>query len=280
MQVIESIEEMQTVAMQLRFGGHLIGLVPTMGNLHDGHISLIKQAKEKSDKVIVTIFVNPKQFGPSEDFAEYPRTWKEDLKKCEDNGVDIIFHPSAEAMFPKDFSTYLNEETVSEVMCGISRPSHFKGVTTVCLKLFNLVRPDFSFFGQKDAQQCAVIKKIVRDLNIPTEIKIGETIREPDGLALSSRNQYLTKLQREDALSISKALTKAKDLVDSGIKSTDRIIAEIIHMLSQKRRIRIIYVQVVDRETMQAAKTVLQNQTIACVAVWVDDVRLIDNIVF
>jgi pantoate--beta-alanine ligase len=280
MQVIESIEEMQTVAMQLRFGGHLIGLVPTMGNLHDGHISLIKQAKEKSDKVIVTIFVNPKQFGPSEDFAEYPRTWKEDLEKCEDNGVDIIFHPSAEAMFPKDFSTYLNEETVSEVMCGISRPSHFKGVTTVCLKLFNLVRPDFSFFGQKDAQQCAVIKKIVRDLNIPTEIKIGETIREPDGLALSSRNQYLTKLQREDALSISKALTKAKDLVDSGIKSTDRIIAEIIHMLSQKRRIRIIYVQVVDRESMQAAKTVLQNQTIACVAVWVDDVRLIDNIVF
>jgi pantoate--beta-alanine ligase len=280
MQVIESIEEMQTVAMQLRFGGHLIGLVPTMGNLHDGHISLIKQAKEKSDKVIVTIFVNPKQFGPSEDFAEYPRTWKEDLKKCEDNGVDIIFHPSAEAMFPKDFSTYLNEETVSEVMCGISRPSHFKGVTTVCLKLFNLVRPDFSFFGQKDAQQCAVIKKIVRDLNIPTEIKIGETIREPDGLALSSRNQYLTKLQREDALSISKALTKAKDLVDSGIKSTDRIIAEIIHLLSQKRRIRIIYVQVVDRESMQAAKTVLQNQTIACVAVWVDDVRLIDNIVF
>ena len=280
MQVIESIEEMQTVAMQLRFGGHLIGLVPTMGNLHDGHISLIKQAKEKSDKVIVTIFVNPKQFGPSEDFAEYPRTWKEDLKKCQDNGVDIIFHPSAEAMFPKDFSTYLNEEIVSEVMCGISRPSHFKGVTTVCLKLFNLVRPDFSFFGQKDAQQCAVIKKIVRDLNIPTEIKIGETIREPDGLALSSRNQYLTKLQREDALSISKALTKAKDLVDSGIKSTDRIIAEIIHMLSQKRRIRIIYVQVVDRETMQAAKTVLQNQTIACVAVWVDDVRLIDNIVF
>jgi pantoate--beta-alanine ligase len=280
MQVIESIEEMQTVAMQLRFGGHLIGLVPTMGNLHDGHISLIKQAKEKSDKVIVTIFVNPKQFGPSEDFSEYPRTWKEDLKKCEDNGVDIIFHPSAEAMFPKDFSTYLNEETVSEVMCGISRPSHFKGVTTVCLKLFNLVRPDFSFFGQKDAQQCAVIKKIVRDLNIPTEIKIGETIREPDGLALSSRNQYLTKLQREDALSISKALTKAKDLVDSGIKSTDRIIAEIIHLLSQKRRIRIIYVQVVDRESMQAAKTVLQNQTIACVAVWVDDVRLIDNIVF
>jgi pantoate--beta-alanine ligase len=271
---------MQTVAMQLRFGGHLIGLVPTMGNLHDGHISLIKQAKEKSDRVIVTIFVNPKQFGPSEDFAEYPRTWKEDLKKCEDNGVDIIFHPSAEAMFPKDFSTYLNEETVSEVMCGISRPSHFKGVTTVCLKLFNLVRPDFSFFGQKDAQQCAVIKKIVRDLNIPTEIKIGETIREPDGLALSSRNQYLTKLQREDALSISKALTKAKDLVDSGIKSTDRIIAEIIHLLSQKRRIRIIYVQVVDRESMQAAKTVLQNQTIACVAVWVDDVRLIDNIVF
>lgn len=280
MQVIESVKEMQTVAMQLRFGGHLIGLVPTMGNLHDGHISLIKQAKEKSDKVIVTIFVNPKQFGPNEDFEEYPRTWQDDLKKCEDNGVDIIFHPSVQAMFPKDFSSYLNEEAVSSVMCGISRPTHFKGVTTVCLKLFNLVRPDFSFFGQKDAQQCAVIKKMVRDLNIPTEIKVGETIREPDGLALSSRNQYLSKLQREDATSISKALNKAKELADSGIGNTDRIIAEIIHLLSQKRRIRIIYVQVVDKDTMQAVKTISQNLTIACVAVWVDDVRLIDNIVF
>jgi pantoate--beta-alanine ligase len=280
MQVIESVEEMQTVAMQLRFGGHLIGLVPTMGNLHAGHLSLIKQAKEKSDKVIVSIFVNPKQFGPNEDFDEYPRTWTEDLKKCEEHGVDIVFHPSVEAMFPNDFSSYLIEETVSSVMCGISRPSHFKGVTTVCLKLFNLVRPDFSFFGQKDAQQCAVIKKMVCDLNIPTEVKVGETIREPDGLALSSRNQYLSKLQREDALSISQTLSKAKELVDSGIKNTDRIIAEIIHLLSLKRRIRVIYVQVVDKDSMQAVKTISPNQTIACVAVWVDDVRLIDNIVF
>ena len=280
MQVIESVEEMQTVAMQLRFGGHLMGLVPTMGNLHQGHLSLIKQAKEKSDKVIVSIFVNPKQFGPNEDFDEYPRTWKEDLKKCEENGVDIIFHPSVEAMFSKDFSSYLTEEFVSSVMCGVSRPSHFKGVTTVCLKLFNLVRPDFSFFGQKDAQQCAVIKKMVRDLNIPTEIKVGETVREPDGLAMSSRNQYLSKLQREDALSISKALLKAKELVDRGIKNTDRIIAEIIHLLSQKRRIRVIYVQVVDKDSMQAVKTISSNQTLACVAVWVDDVRLIDNILF
>ena len=271
---------MQTVAMQLRFGGHLIGLVPTMGNLHAGHLSLIKQAKEKSDKVIVSIFVNPKQFGPNEDFDEYPRTWTEDLKKCEEHEVDIVFHPSVEAIFPNDFSSYLIEETVSSVMCGISRPSHFKGVTTVCLKLFNLVRPDFSFFGQKDAQQCAVIKKMVRDLNIPTEVKVGETIREPDGLALSSRNQYLSKLQREDALSISQALSKAKELVDSGIKNTDRIIAEIIHLLSLKRRIRVIYVQVVDKDSMQAVKTISPNQTIACVAVWVDDVRLIDNIVF
>lgn len=280
MQVIESVEEMQTVAMQLRFGGHLIGLVPTMGNLHDGHVSLIKQAKEKSDKVIVSIFVNPTQFGPNEDFDKYPRTWEEDLKKCEDNGVEIVFHPSVEAMFPKDFSSYLNEESVSSVMCGISRPNHFKGVTTVCLKLFNLVRPDFSFFGQKDAQQCAVIKKIVRDLNIPTEIQVGETIREPDGFALSSRNQYLSKLQREEALSISEALFKAKELVDSGIKNADRIIAEIFHLLSQKRRVRVIYVKVVDKDTMQAVKTILPNQTIACVAVWVDDVRLIDNLLF
>lgn len=277
MQVIESVHEMQTVAMQLRFGGHLIALVPTMGCLHEGHLSLIRLAREKADKVIVSIFVNPEQFGPSEDFSEYPRTWKEDLEACRACGVDYVFHPSAEAMYPEGFSTFVEERQVSAGLCGISRPTHFKGVGTVCLKLFNLVRPDFSYFGEKDAQQCAVIKKMVRDLNIPTEIFVGETIREPDGLALSSRNRYLSKSQREEALAIYASLSKAKTMVGSGVLNVDRIIAEITHALSLKRRIRVIYVQVVDQETMEAIKTIQPGQSRVCVAAWIDNIRLIDN---
>ena len=277
MQVIKSVQEMQTAAMQLRFGGHLIALVPTMGCLHEGHLSLIRLAREKADKVIVSIFVNPEQFGPSEDFADYPRTWKEDLEACRANGVDFVFHPSAEAMYPEGFSSFVEEKQVSSGLCGVSRPTHFKGVSTVCLKLFNLVRPDFSYFGQKDAQQCAVIKKMVRDFNIPTEVIVGETVREADGLALSSRNRYLSKSQREEALAISSSLFEAKSMVEKGVVNVDRVIAEITHLLSLKRRIRVIYVQVVDDETMEAVKTIHPGRSRVCVAVWIDRIRLIDN---
>lgn len=277
MQVIESVHEMQNVAMQLRFSGHLIALVPTMGCLHDGHLSLVRLAREKADRVIVSIFVNPEQFGPNEDFADYPRTWEEDLEACRACGVDFVFHPSAEAMYPEGFSTFVEEKQVSRGLCGISRPNHFKGVSTVCLKLFNLVRPDFSYFGQKDAQQCAVIKKMVRDLNIPTEILVGATVREADGLAMSSRNRYLSKSQREEALAINTSLSKAKAMVESGVVNVDRVIAEITHLLALKRRIRVIYVQVVDKETMEVVKTIQPGQSRVCVAVWIDDIRLIDN---
>jgi len=279
MQIIKSVEEMQTIAMQLRFGGNLISLVPTMGCLHEGHISLIRKAREKSDKLIVSIFINPMQFGPNEDFSKYPKDWESDLAKCHANGVDFIFNPSAESMYPSGFSSYVGESFVSSGLCGISRPKHFRGVATVCLKLFNLVRPDYSFFGRKDAQQCAVIKKMVKDLNIPTEVFIVDTVRESDGLAMSSRNRYLSKLQREDALSISKALFKAKELVQDGVYNVDRIIAEITHMLSMKRRLRVIYVQVVDRETMEIAQKIESGTSMVCLAVWVESVRLIDNII-
>lgn len=277
MQVIESVHEMQNVAMQLRFSGHLIALVPTMGCLHEGHLSLIRLAREKADRVIVSIFVNPEQFGPNEDFEDYPRTWEEDLEACRACGVDFIFHPSADVMYPEGFSTFVEEKQVSRGLCGISRPIHFKGVSTVCLKLFNLVRPDFSYFGQKDAQQCAVIKKMVRDLNIPTEILVGATVREADGLAMSSRNRYLSKSQREEALAINTSLSKAKAMVESGVVNVDRVIAEITHLLALKRRIRVIYVQVVDKETMEVVKTIQPGQARVCVAVWIDDIRLIDN---
>lgn len=278
MQTIQSVNEMQSHAIGLRSSGHLIGLVPTMGCLHEGHLSLIDIAKEKADKVIVSIFVNPTQFGPSEDFDKYPRVLDEDMEKCRQRGADIVFNPSVEEMYPNGYSTYVNEEQISAGLCGVSRPNHFRGVTTVCAKLFNIARPDIAVFGQKDAQQCAVIRKMVQDLNMPTEIVVGPTQRDADGMATSSRNAYLTDLQREEALCLSKSLKVAKEMVDAGTRSVDRIVAEVTHHLSMSRRIRVIYVQVVDRVTMVPAREILPGQQQLCIAAWSDQTRLIDNI--
>jgi pantoate--beta-alanine ligase len=278
MQTIQSVNEMQSHAIGLRSSGRLIALVPTMGCLHEGHLSLIDIAKEKADKVIVSIFVNPAQFGPSEDFDKYPRMLEADIEKCRERGADIVFNPSLAEMYPQGYSTYVDEERISSVLCGISRPHHFRGVTTVCLKLFNLTRPDFAIFGQKDAQQCAVIKKMVADLNIPAEIVIGPTCRDADGMATSSRNAYLTDTLREEALNISKSLQIASRMAESGTRSVDRIVAEVTHHLSLSLRIRVIYVQVVDRETMEPAREILPGQQILCVAAWADQTRLIDNV--
>lgn len=278
MQTIQSVNEMQSHAISLRSSGRLIALVPTMGGLHEGHLDLIDIAKEKCDKVIVSIFVNPTQFGPSEDYEDYPRVLESDLTKCRERGVDIVFNPSSKEMYPDGYSTYAREERLSSGLCGVSRPHHFQGVTTVCLKLFNITRPDVAVFGQKDAQQCAVVKKMVADFNLLTEIVVGPTHRDPDGLATSSRNAYMTEVQREEALSLSKALHIAQEMVAQGTRSVDRIVAEITHHLSLHRRVRVIYVQVVDRETMEPAREILPGRHIACVAAWVDQTRLIDNI--
>lgn len=278
MQTIQSVNEMQSHAIALRSSGRLIGLVPTMGCLHEGHLSLIDMAKEKTDKVIVSIFVNPTQFGPSEDYDKYPRALEQDLEKCRERGVDIVFKPSVEEMYPQGFSTYVNEEHISSGLCGISRPYHFRGVTTVCLKLFNITRPDIVVFGQKDAQQCAVIKKMVGDLNISSEIVVGPTQRDNDGMATSSRNAYLNENLRTEAANIFKALQVAKSMVDSGTRSVDRIVAETTHHLLHSRRIRVIYVKVVERESMEPAREVRPGEQILCVAAWADETRLIDNI--
>lgn len=278
MQTIQSVHEMQSLAIGMRSSGRLIGLVPTMGSLHEGHLSLIDIAKERADKVIVSIFVNPTQFGPSEDFDKYPRVLEADLENCRERGADIVFNPSIGDMYPDGYSTYVNEEHISAGLCGVSRPNHFRGVTTVCLKLFNITRPDIAVFGQKDAQQCAVLKKMVADLNIPAEIVIGPTLRDEDGMATSSRNEYLTGAQRGEALSISKSLKIAKEMVDSGTRSVDRIVAEVTHHLSLSRRIRVIYVQIVDRDTMEPAREIEPGRHLLCVAAWVDQTRLIDNI--
>ena len=228
--------------------------------------------------VIISIFVNPTQFGPSEDYEKYPRVLKEDAKKCLERGVDVLFTPSVEEMFPVNYSTYVNEERFSLGLCGLSRPHHFRGVNTVCLKLFNITAPNFAVFGLKDAQQCAVIRKMVVDLDLPIEIVIGPTHRDEDGMAASSRNVYLTDLQRQEALCISKSLEIAKNMVDSGTKSVDRIVAEVTHRLSSMRRIRVIYVQIVDRDTMEVSSQIIPKKSLLCAAAWVDQIRLIDNI--
>lgn len=278
MQVIDSINEMQSLAISMRSTGRLVGLVPTMGYLHDGHLSLIETAKSRADQVVVSIFVNPTQFGPSEDYANYPRDAERDLQLCREAGVDVVFIPGAEEMYPSGYSTYVTEEKLSQGMCGVSRPHHFRGVTTVVAKLFNIVRPDLAVFGQKDAQQAAVIRKMAQDLHYCVDIVVAPTVREEDGLAKSSRNKYLTSVQRGEAAVIPQALEKAREMVVSGVISTDRVVAEVTHILSTKRRIRIIYISIVDKDTMQPMREIVSGRSLLALAVWVDEVRLIDNI--
>ena len=279
MQIITSVLEMQTLAHELRSKGQIIGLVPTMGALHDGHLSLVRLAAERADKVVVSVFVNPAQFAPSEDFNKYPRELEADVAKCESAGADYVFAPPPDEVYPKGYSTYITEERIAKPLEGVSRPTHFRGVTTVVAKLFNMCRPDLAVFGQKDAQQVAVIQKMVTDLNFTIDIVIAPTLREPDGLAMSSRNRYLTATQRAEALSISRALFKARDMVAAGERRSDRLVAEATHILGQQRRIRVIYVSLVDRYTMEPMKEAEPGRALVTIAVWVDEVRLIDNIV-
>ncbi|MEM0966166.1 MAG: pantoate--beta-alanine ligase [Verrucomicrobiota bacterium] len=278
MQIIESINEMQSVAISNRSKGRLIALVPTMGALHTGHGGLIKEAKEKGDLTVVSLFLNPTQFAPNEDFQSYPRDFAKDRAFCEEHQVDILFVPKEEEVFPPNYSVHVEESFVSAGLCGISRPQHFRGVTTICAKLFNIVRPDAAVFGQKDAQQCAVLRKMIQDLHLPIELVVAPTVREDDGLALSSRNQYLTTEQRNDAKYLFKALEEGKRLVEEGVRSVDRVIAEVTHVLSGRRRIRIIYASIVDSEYMQPMREIVPGKCLIAVACWLDQVRLIDNI--
>jgi len=278
MQKVTSVTEMRTLAEELRSKDQIIGLVPTMGALHEGHLSLIRLAAEQADTVVVSIFVNPTQFGPNEDFSKYPRELEDDLKRCEEAGADIVFAPPVEEIYPKGYSTYITEEFIGKPLEGVSRPTHFRGVTTVVAILFNIVRPDLAVFGQKDAQQVAVIRKMVQDLQFTVDIVTAPTLRETEGLAMSSRNRYLGNNQRLESLAIVEALRYAKAMVEKGELRSDRLIAESTHILGQKRRVRIIYISVVDRNTMEAMRDVVPGQSLLAIAVWVDEVRLIDNI--
>lgn len=268
---------MRRVAERYRREGKSVALVPTMGALHEGHTALIDDARKRAEVVITTIFVNPTQFGPNEDFDKYPRSFDNDCDLCKKHGTDIVFAPPREAIYPPNFSTYINEEKLSKGLCGVSRPGHFRGVCTIVGMLFNICQPTMAIFGQKDAQQSAIIKKMVSDLHIPVEIIIAPTVREKDGLAMSSRNRYLTDSQRNEALKIHEALQKGKALVDKGFYQVDRIEAEVTNHLIGSRRVRVIYVATVNRETMEPVRTIEPGKCLIAVACWVDETRLIDN---
>jgi len=278
MEVITSIEQIQELALRLEKEGKKIGFVPTMGYLHDGHLSLIDLIRERSDILILSIFVNPTQFGAGEDLEKYPRDMERDLALCRERKVDYVFAPKPDDIYPEGASTYVSEEGVSQGLCGETRPTHFKGVTTICAKLFNLVRPAYVALGQKDAQQVVVLKRMIRDLHFPIEVVIGPTLREPDGLAMSSRNSYLNDRQRQDALLIHKALLAGKRLVDEkGIRNVDRVKAELMTVLRSGSFVRINYAEVVDRENMKPEKEIELGRSMLVIAVWVDNIRLIDN---
>ncbi|MCX5644438.1 MAG: pantoate--beta-alanine ligase [Phycisphaerae bacterium] len=278
MQIAKTITEIRACVSQARAAGKTVGFVPTMGALHVGHVSLIKAAAERCDFVVVSIFVNPTQFGPGEDFEKYPRPLDKDLAICEESGVDAVFAPSPAEMYPRQNLTWVTVEKVSEPLCGRFRPGHFRGVATVCAKLFNVVGPNAAFFGQKDAQQVAVIQRMVADLNMPLEIVVCPTVREPDGLATSSRNQYLSPQERKDATVIYRALQRSAELIREGKAAAAEITRYMGEVLRQVPALRIEYVSIVDAESLDDLRRV-EGKVLVAVAARLGSTRLIDNIV-
>lgn len=279
MKVAKTITEVRDIVKAARGGREKVGFVPTMGALHAGHVSLIRRSAEDGCFTVVSIFVNPTQFGPGEDFENYPRPLDSDLKICEDNKVDLVFVPAAGELYGKETLTWVNVEKLTAPLCGRFRPGHFRGVATVCAKLFNIVQPDVAYFGQKDAQQAVVIKKMVADLNIPLEITICPTVREPDGLAVSSRNKYLSSQQRKEAALLYQSLEKASRLVQQGLTDAEQIIVEmqkIIEQIGSDKSIE--YISIVDAETLESIEKITGRAMVA-LAAKIGGTRLIDNII-
>ncbi|ACM23668.1 Pantothenate synthetase [Thermotoga neapolitana DSM 4359] len=276
MRIIETIEEMKKFSEEMREKKKTIGFVPTMGYLHEGHLSLVRRARAENDVVVVSIFVNPTQFGPNEDYERYPRDFERDRKLLERENVDCVFHPSVEEMYPPDFSTFVEETKLSKPLCGRSRPGHFRGVCTVVTKLFNIVKPHRAYFGQKDAQQFRVLRRMVRDLNMDVEMIECPIVREPDGLAMSSRNVYLTPEERKQALALYQSLKIAENLFLNGERDAVKIKEAMINHLSRFDRVKIDYVEIVDEETLEPVEKI-DRKVIVAVAAWVGKARLIDN---
>ena len=278
MKIVHSPQQMSEACRRLLRRGIDIGLVPTMGALHQGHLSLIDAARRENKAVVVSIFVNPAQFSPKEDFKSYPRPLKKDLLLCRKSKVDVVFLPAAAGMYPRGFSTYVEVEKLGRLLCGKSRPVHFRGVATIVAKLFNLIRPTSAYFGQKDAQQAIIIKKMAEDLNFPLRIRVLPTVREKNGLAISSRNKYLNKKERKDALVLSLALKLAKALIGRGVRDTKKIISAMRRMIISKKSAKIDYISIVDTDNLFPVKRISGNCLIA-LAVSIGKTRLIDNIV-
>lgn len=279
MRIVRTVLEMSKLSAAYRREGKVISFVPTMGALHKGHLSLLEIAKKNGDISIMSIFVNPTQFGPKEDYHKYPRPFENDCKKAEERGCDIIFSPSVEEMYPSGFCTTVSVKGLTEKLCGISRPGHFNGVTTVVMKLFNIVQPDTAVFGAKDAQQVIVIKRMVADLNCPVKIIVGDTVRENDGLALSSRNLYLTPEERNAAPLIYSGLRKAEDLFNKGVKNTEKLRIVVKETLAQSKLIEPEYIEIVDSFTLQSLSEIT-SQALLAIACRMKNTRtrLIDNI--
>jgi pantoate--beta-alanine ligase len=274
--VVRKIKEMQGISQRLRGIGKNIGLVPTMGALHAGHLSLIKRSCRDNDITVVSIFVNPTQFGAGEDLRRYPRPLHKDLALCRKSGVDFVFCPSAQEVYPRDFRTYITVEGLSSLLCGKSRPGHFRGVATVVAKLFNIVQPQKAYFGQKDAQQAVIIQKMGQDLNFPLEIKTLPTIRDKDGLAMSSRNIYLNKKERSAALALPQALKVAQGLIRRGQKDCAKIISAMKKIICARRNARVDYLSIVDSRNLQPLKKIY-GRCLVLLAVYIGKTRLIDN---
>ena len=278
MKIVSTIEEVRAQVKEWKKEGQSIGFVPTMGYLHEGHMSLIDAAGE-NDKVVVSIFVNPMQFGPMEDLASYPRDLEHDAKLCEEHGVDLIFHPTMEEMYGDQFYSYVDMDVLTKELCGLSRPVHFRGVCTVVTKLFNIVTPDRAYFGQKDAQQLAVIKRMVKDLNMPLTITGCPIIREADGLAKSSRNTYLSIEEREAALVLSRSIFLGKEMVEKGERDCKKILAAMTAEIEKEPLAKIDYVKIVDLDTVQQVEKI-DRGILAAIAVYIGKTRLIDNFMY
>jgi len=277
MRLVKTIRELKQELEPIRRSGVTVGFVPTMGYLHEGHLSLMRKSVEECGFTVVSIFVNPTQFGPGEDYDRYPRDLERDLSMCKSVGVDLVFAPGVSEMYEPDACTRVTVSGLTQNLCGRSRPGHFDGVTTVVCKLFNMVRPDRAYFGQKDAQQVAVVRRMVRDLNIPVEVREMPTVREPDGLAMSSRNVYLSPDQRRAALSLHRSLRTAADMIEKGERSAAKIRERMIDIILSSGLAELDYVEIVDADSLRNIDT-LKGEVLIAVAVKFGQTRLIDNI--
>lgn len=277
MKIVSTITEVRAQVGEWKKAGNTVGFVPTMGYLHEGHMSLIDAAGE-NDKVVVSIFVNPMQFGPNEDLTSYPRDLEHDAALCEAHGVDLIFHPTPEGMYGENFYSYVDMNVLTQELCGLSRPVHFRGVCTVVAKLFNIVTPDKAYFGQKDAQQLAVIKRMVKDLNMPLTVIGCPIVREEDGLAKSSRNTYLSAEERKAALVLSRSIFLGRQMVENGERDCKIIIAAMREEIEKEPLAKIDYVKIVNLDTVQQIDKI-SGDVLAAIAVYIGKTRLIDNFI-